>query len=103
MSAEIPEYAERVLAAVDEIPPGRVLTYGYIAELIGEGGPRQVGAVMSHYGGSVSWWRVVRADGGLLDGHRTRALAHYRAEGTPLRGKGDAARIDMRAARWEPA
>jgi alkylated DNA nucleotide flippase Atl1 len=30
---------------------------------LGEGGPRQVGWVMSHYGGGATWWRVVRADG----------------------------------------
>ncbi|MEW2519352.1 MGMT family protein [Actinacidiphila alni] len=100
------EYAERVLDTVDLIPPGRVMTYGDVAEYLGEGGPRQVGRVMALYGGGVPWWRVVRSDGTLLPGHELRALAAYRAEGTPLRVRGPAAdghipRVDMRRARWD--
>jgi alkylated DNA nucleotide flippase Atl1 len=105
-AGELEPYPERVLDAVDAIPPGRVMTYGDVAEWIGEGGPRQVARVMSHYGGSVPWWRVVRADGVLLPGHELRALDAYRTEGTPLRQAGPAAeghlpRIDMRRARWD--
>lgn len=81
--AELPEYAERVLDVADLIPPGRVMTYGDIAEWLGEGGPRQVGRVMALYGSAVPWWRVVRSDGTLLPAHELRALDHYRAEGTP--------------------
>ncbi|WP_285830271.1 MGMT family protein [Streptomyces meridianus] len=103
---ELPAYAERVLDVTDTIPPGRVMTYGDVAEWLGEGGPRQVGRVMALYGGSAPWWRVVRADGVLLPGHEQRALAHYRREGTPLRGASAAAaghipRIDMALARWD--
>ena len=103
---ELPEYAERVLETAEHIPPGRVMTYGDIAEWLEEGGPRQVGRVMALYGGAVPWWRVVRADGALLPGNELRALEHYREEGTPLRGAGRAGeghlpRIDMRRARWD--
>lgn len=103
---ELPEYAERVLAAAEEIPPGRVMTYGDVAELVGQGGPRQVGRVMALYGGAVPWWRVVRADGVLLPGHELRALEHYRREGTPLRsaalsGGDHIPRLDLARARWE--
>ncbi|MFJ7958327.1 MGMT family protein [Streptomyces sp. NPDC096319] len=105
-SGELPEYAERVLDVADAIPPGRVMTYGDVAEWLGEGGPRQVGRVMALYGGAAPWWRVVRADGTLLPGHELRALGHYREEGTPLREAGRTAgghvpRIDMRRARWD--
>ncbi|RPK91552.1 MULTISPECIES: MGMT family protein [Streptomyces] len=104
--AELPAYAERVLDVADLIPPGRVMTYGDIAEWLGEGGPRQVGRVMALYGSAVPWWRVVRADGTLLPAHELRALDHYRAEGTPLReasrqAEGHIPRIDMRRARWD--
>jgi alkylated DNA nucleotide flippase Atl1 len=99
-------YAEKVLDTVDLIPPGRVMTYGDVAEWLDEGGPRQVGRVMALYGGGVPWWRVVRSDGVPLPGHELRALAAYRAEGTPLRQAGPAAdghipRVDMRRARWD--
>lgn len=102
----LPEYAERVLEAAERIPPGRVMTYGDVAEWLEEGGPRQVGRVMSLYGGAVPWWRVVRADGVLLPGHKLRALAHYRAEGTPLKEAAESAeghlpRLDVRRARWD--
>lgn len=81
----LPEYAERVLDVAELIPPGRVMTYGDVAEWLEEGGPRQVGRVMALYGGAVPWWRVIRADGVLLPGHELEALGHYRAESTPLK------------------
>jgi alkylated DNA nucleotide flippase Atl1 len=95
-----------VLDAAEGIPPGRVMTYGDVAEWLGEGGPRQVGRVMALYGSAVPWWRVVRADGCLLPGHELEALDHYRAEGTPLReasraAQGHIPRLDMRHARWD--
>ncbi|WP_308288809.1 MGMT family protein [Streptomyces humicola] len=105
-NSKIPEYAERVLHVAELIPRGRVMTYGDVAEWLEEGGPRQVGRVMALYGGAVPWWRVVRSDGVLLPGHEQRALAHYREEGTPLRGASRAAqghipRVDMARARWD--
>lgn len=90
-------YAERVLDLVERIPPGRVMAYGDIADYLGEGGPRQVGRVMSTWGGGVPWWRVVHADGTPAPGHERRCLAHWHDEGTPLRGE----RVDMRLARWD--
>ncbi|MFD8381949.1 MGMT family protein [Streptomyces sp. NPDC059679] len=103
---ELPEYAERVLEVAELIPPGRVMTYGDVAEWLDEGGPRQVGRVMALYGGAVPWWRVVRADGVLLSGHELRALDHYREEGTPLReaarsAEGHLPRLDLARARWD--
>ncbi|MFH8988686.1 MGMT family protein [Streptomyces sp. NPDC017940] len=103
---ELPEYAERVLDVAERIPPGRVMTYGDVAEWLEEGGPRQVGRVMALYGSAVPWWRVVRSDGVLLPGHELRALAEYRAESTPLReahrtAEGSLPRLDMRRARWD--
>jgi alkylated DNA nucleotide flippase Atl1 len=95
------DFAARVLDVADEIPAGRVMTYGDIAEYLGEGGPRQVGRVLALWGGGVAWWRVVRADGCLLAGHEQNAIARYRAEGTPLTAPGAGRiRLDMRRARW---
>jgi len=99
---EMGEYASRVLDVVDSIPSGQVMSYGDVAEFLGEGGPRQVGRVMALWGGGVAWWRVVHADGSLLAGHERAALARYEAERTPLRRRpaGGAPRLDMRQARW---
>jgi alkylated DNA nucleotide flippase Atl1 len=102
VTARPPDYAERVLGVTERIPPGCVMSYGDIAEYLGEGGPRQVGSVMAQWGGGVAWWRVIHADGSFLAGHEREALARYQAEGTPLRRARDGAvtGVDMRRARW---
>jgi alkylated DNA nucleotide flippase Atl1 len=98
--AEIDDYSARVLDVVDAIPAGQVMSYGDVAEYLGEGGPRQVGRVMARYGGGAPWWRVIHADGTPAPGHDSRALEHYLAEGTPLRSARPPVRVDMRRARW---
>jgi alkylated DNA nucleotide flippase Atl1 len=92
-------YIGDVLELVAAIPVGMVLTYGDVAREVGRGGPRQVGQVMSRWGASVPWWRVLRADGRPALGHEARALAHYAKEDTPLRPGGE--RVDLRQARWD--
>jgi alkylated DNA nucleotide flippase Atl1 len=94
------DYPSRVLDVVDSIEPGTVMSYGDVAEFLGEGGPRQVGRVLSQWGGGVAWWRVVHADGSLLAGHEQAALQQYAAERTPLLARsGGVPRIDMKRAR----
>jgi alkylated DNA nucleotide flippase Atl1 len=97
----IDDYSARVLDVVDAIPPGQVMSYGDIAEYLGAGGPRQVGQVLSRYGGGAPWWRVTHADGTPAPGHEAQALAHYLAEGTPLRSATAPVRVNMRQARWK--
>ena len=89
------EYVEAVLSLVEKVPAGSVTTYGSLADAVGHGGPRQVGRVMATHGGSVPWWRVVRADGSLPACHDGAARAHYLEEGTPFTRSG---RVDMRRA-----
>ena len=91
-------FVEAVLELVEQVPPGRVTTYGAIGDRLGRG-PRLVARVLAEHGGPVPWWRVVRADGSLPPSHDEEALAAYREEGTPLRGAG---RVDMVAAFWSP-
>ena len=93
------DYVEQVLTIVEQIPRGRVTTYGLIAEAVGRGGPRQVGNVMAQYGGPVTWWRVVRADGSLPESHGPEARQAYLEEGTPLRRSGS---VDLARAVWVP-
>ena len=104
------EYVEAVLAVVELVPPGTAIAYGDVAEVLGAGGPRQVGAVMSHYGSGVPWWRILTASGQAPEGHDAEALRHYLVEGTPLLGSPDEFlrtgdgrwRVDLAAARWAP-
>ena len=95
-STELPDFAEAVLTAVDQVPVGRVVSYGDIAEYLGRGGPRQVGRVLALHGGAVCWWRVIRADGRPVAGLEEQALTRLRAEGVPIRD----GRVDLRVARW---
>jgi alkylated DNA nucleotide flippase Atl1 len=97
-SSEADDFVELVLDVVERIPSGRVMTYGDIAELLGKGGPRQVGAVMSRSGAAVPWWRVIRADGRPVRGLEATALERLQAEGCPI-GNG---RVQLRTARWIP-
>ena len=90
-------YARQVLDVVDRIPAGRVLTYGDVAELMGRGSPRTVGAVMSDHGREVPWQRVVQASGRPAEPYLQEALRLLAAEGCPLVGE----RVDLAAARWD--
>ena len=89
-------YAALVLAVVERIPPGRVMSYGDVAEYVGSGSARAVGAVMSRHGHEVAWQRVVLSTGEPAPSHPDEALRLLRAEGVPMRGD----RVDMARARW---
>lgn len=124
---DVEEYAAAVLDVVRRIPSGRAMTYGLIAEIVGEdlgrGGPRQVGSVMAGSGdryahlvpdddggdsddeegadgGRVPWWRVVNAAGSPPKQYLTEALDALRAEGCPL--SRDGLRVNLRRAVWFP-
>jgi alkylated DNA nucleotide flippase Atl1 len=97
-------YVEAVLGLVEQVPPGRATTYGSLADAVGVGGPRLVGRVMSQYGASVPWWRVVRADGSTQHFLVAKAARHWRAEGTPLRERPDGTvRVDLSRAAHHPS
>ncbi|MEO5314129.1 MGMT family protein [Pseudarthrobacter sp. CC12] len=104
------EYVQAVLAVVRLVPAGTAVSYGDVAELLGSGGPRQFGSVMSHHGGGAPWWRVLKASGHAPPGHEAEALLLYLEEGTPLVGDHESFlragegrwRVDLAAARWAP-
>lgn len=96
---EASAFVRRVLGVVESIPRGRVMTYGDIAEYLEDGGPRQVGAVMSRHGAAVPWWRVVNASGMLPPQLRGEAAAQYEREGTPYDLSRE--RVNLRLARWD--
>lgn len=93
------DFVSRVLAVVESIPEGRVMTYGDVAAALGSRAARAVGSVMAHYGSDVAWWRVVRASGHPAIHHESRALEYYRAESTPVTWSNGVFRVDLAAAR----
>lgn len=86
---------EAVFDVVEQIPPGRVTTYGAIGGLIGIG-PRRVARALSSGGGAVPWYRVVRADGSMAEPVRVRQAELLAAEGVPMRD----GRVVLSAVRW---
>jgi alkylated DNA nucleotide flippase Atl1 len=86
---------EAVFDVVEQIPAGRVSTYGAIGQLIGIG-PRRVARALSSGGGAVPWYRVVRADGTAAEPVRVEQLARLAAEGVPMRD----GRVVLSAVRW---
>lgn len=119
------EYAAAVLAIARQIPPGRAMSYGLIAEVVAEelhrGGPRQVGQVMSGLADryrhlvpkddapvigpvqdnyDVPWWRVVYASGAPPAQYASAAMAAWQREEMPTVAGGE--RVDLKAAVWYP-
>lgn len=86
---------EAVFDVVEQIPRGRVSTYGAIGRLVGVG-PRRVARALSSGGGAVPWFRVVRADGTAAEAVRARQLELLATEGVPNRDGW----IDLAAVGW---
>jgi methylated-DNA-protein-cysteine methyltransferase-like protein len=84
--------AELVLRAVEQVPRGRVVSYGDLARMVGVG-PRRVGAVMSRDGAGVTWWRVTNAAGDLPPDLLDEARQHWLEEGISLKPTGRGCRI----------
>ncbi|OHV37414.1 MGMT family protein [Pseudofrankia saprophytica] len=95
------EYARAVLDTVAQIPAGKVMTYGDVAEYVGGGTGRHVGAVLARFGHEedVPWHRVIRASGEPNPSAPVEAITRLIADSTPLRPGGD--RVDLRLARWD--
>ncbi|HJQ30602.1 MAG TPA: MGMT family protein [Pyrinomonadaceae bacterium] len=97
-------YRERVFEIVRRIPAGRVMTYGQLAEILGEGyTPRTVGFVMHSADESVPWQRVINSQGACSTGRvivppdlQQRMLV---SEGVVFNEKG---RCDLARYRWTP-
>ena len=85
---------ERVLRAVEQVPRGRVVSYGDIGALVGVG-PRLVGRVMSTYGSNVTWWRVCNASGDLPVPLMDEVRERWATEGILLKPNGRGCRIDQ--------
>jgi methylated-DNA-protein-cysteine methyltransferase-like protein len=91
------DLAARILACVESIPAGQVMSYGDVAEYVGASSPRIVGRVLALDDGSVPWHRVLRADGSLAPHLYTEQRQRLLGEGVRFRGD----RVDMSRHRWQ--
>jgi len=99
------KYRQRVYTIVSEIPVGRVMTYGQIAEMLGEGyTPRTIGFVM-HAADTkeIPWQRVINSQGACSTGRMTVPINLQQKmledEGVKFDEKG---RCDLNIYRWSP-
>lgn len=83
---------ERVLRVVEQVPPGRVVSYGDVGALAGTG-PRHVGRILRDWGGSVNWWRVTSRDGDFGGDLLDRARPHWQEEGIEVKPNGRGCRF----------
>ncbi len=89
-----------ILSVVEEIPEGRVATYGQIARMIGrEQNARLVGTVLSRaaYYGQYPCHRVVNHAGRLVPGWAEQAQL-LQQEGVVLK---NACHIDLKTYQWD--
>src|SRR2546423_10897 len=99
-----PGYRARVFDVVRRIPAGRVMTYGQLAAILGEGyTARTVGFVMHSADDTVPWQRIINAQGACSTGRvvlppdlQQRMLE---AEGVQFDARG---RCDLARYRWTP-
>lgn len=101
---DAPAYRERVYEIVRGIPAARVMTYGQIALILGEGyTPRTVGYVMHGSPDDVPWQRVINSQGKCSTGRLTMPLNLQQdlleAEGVVFSEKG---KCDLREVQWFP-
>ncbi len=105
MNVNEPLYRERVFKLVRDIPKGKVMTYGQIAGLLGEGyTARTVGYVM--HGADtekVPWQRVINSQGKCSTGRLTIPINLQQelleAEGVVFNEKG---KCELRKTQWWP-
>lgn len=97
-------YRERVYEIVRQIPVGKVMTYGQLAIILGEGyTARTVGYVMHGADEGVPWQRVINSQGKCSTGRLTIPLNLQQelleAEGVTFNASG---KCDLTKYRWFP-
>lgn len=98
-------YRERVYEIVRRIPKGRVMTYGQIAEILGEGyTARTIGYVMHAADEETTpWQRVINAQGACSTGRvilpPDKQQRLLESEGIAFDARG---RCDLNRYRWTP-
>jgi methylated-DNA-protein-cysteine methyltransferase-like protein len=84
----VTDFERRVLAIVDELQPGQIVSYGWVAHEAGK--PRAARAVGNILGdlsdNGHPWWRVVQANGQIVSPRSAHQRALLLKEGVVLDG-----------------
>jgi methylated-DNA-protein-cysteine methyltransferase-like protein len=80
-----PDFTEAVVAVLEALEPGMVMSYGEVAAEAGfPGAARAVGNLLRTTPG-LPWWRVVTASGRLVPRAEAEQAQRLRAEGIAVR------------------
>lgn len=80
-----PDFASAVVAVIEGLQPGEVMSYGEVAAEAGyPGAARAVGNLLRVTPG-LPWWRIVTATGRLVPAHTREHAQRLRAEGVSVR------------------
>ena len=92
-------FFKQVYEIVEQIPYGKVISYGDIAKLLGRPrAAREVGWAMRHCPDNLPWQRVVMADGTIAGGEFAEMRkAFLKEEGVEFLLSG---KVDMQNYRW---
>lgn len=92
-------FVQQIYDFVAQIPQGKVVSYGQIAQVLGRPqAARQVGWAMARCPEHLPWQRVVTTDGSIIGGDfAALRRARLEAEGVTFLSDG---RVDMKACRW---
>ena len=93
-------FFHQVYMVVEQIPYGKVVSYGQIARMLGRPrAAREVGWAMRHCPDGLPWQRVVMADGRVTGGmFAEMRKAMLESEGVKFLSDGQ---VDMNVCRWE--
>jgi methylated-DNA-protein-cysteine methyltransferase-like protein len=107
MQGSMTEFQRQVFAVVRRIPPGRVVSYGGVAALVGQPrAARGVGAALAALDEDrdIPWWRVVNRNGEISISHHSLSRPLQRMlleqEGVEFDSRG---RIDWERFGWDPS
>jgi methylated-DNA-protein-cysteine methyltransferase related protein len=74
-------FRQQVYRLVQQIPKGRVMTYGQIAALCGQPRAARIVGGIAHFGPvELPWQRVVNKTGGLAKGYTPGGLAAHKRD-----------------------
>lgn len=96
-------FKENIYRLVQQIPKGRVMTYGQIAALCGHPRAARIVGGVAHWGDEqLPWQRVVKKDGSLAEGYPGGQDGHKQvleAEGIKV---DEQYKINVKELLWQP-
>lgn len=108
MKSDDKNYCARIFELVEQIPCGRVMTYGQVAEILGGEFSAKIVCLALHYGDGdgcerIPWQRVITSQGTCATG---KIFLPYNVQQKMLEAEGvrfDAkSRCDLKKYRWSP-